>query len=377
MTSRPQKIRRTMTMPNYEKNQKTKLWSIRFRVIENNIAVRKRLSGYKTQKLAYNAYLEYMRKNPDYDKLKSLGYNIDIDQLYLQYRNYKESRLKPSSMYELDGIYYRLIKNNFNHASIISITKLDIMKWQQNLIDLNYSYKYKKKIRCILNGMFKFAVMYLDLPTNPVEHIEPFRNLSSKPIMNVWSIYDYKLFISKVDNPIYSVYFELLYVTGCRKSELLALCPTDIIRNTHEVRIHKTVTRKVTDKPYEVLNTPKTKASIRKVMLPLTTYNRLLIHISDNNISNDEFIFYKKNPLPETSIQRKLDHYCKISGVTRLKVHEFRHSHVSLLIASGESIVTISARLGHANIEETLNTYSHLMPGQDKELTDNLNELLI
>ena len=58
-----------------------------------------------------------------------------------------------------------------------------------------------------------------------------------------------------------------------------------------------------------------------------------------------------------------------------MKIHDLRHSHASLLISQGESIVMVAKRLGHSNIEQTLNTYSHLMPNEELKLISKLNSL--
>lgn len=54
-----------------------------------------------------------------------------------------------------------------------------------------------------------------------------------------------------------------------------------------------------------------------------------------------------------------------------IRIHDLRHSHASLLISQGVSIVAVSKRLGHADVKETLNTYAHLLP-KDTELIDNI-----
>lgn len=70
-------------------------------------------------------------------------------------------------------------------------------------------------------------------------------------------------------------------------------------------------------------------------------------------------------PLPETSLSRRYKHYCEVAKVTPIRLHDFRHSHASLLIQKGESIVMVAKRLGHSSIEQTLNTYAHIMPNEE------------
>ena len=66
---------------------------------------------------------------------------------------------------------------------------------------------------------------------------------------------------------------------------------------------------------------------------------------------------------------------CKQSGVERIRIHDLRHSHASLLIELGFSPLLIAERLGHENIETTLNTYSHLFPHKQAQLALELEKL--
>ena len=66
---------------------------------------------------------------------------------------------------------------------------------------------------------------------------------------------------------------------------------------------------------------------------------------------------------------------CKKSGVKKIRVHDIRHSHASLLIELGFSPLLISERLGHENVETTLEIYAHLYPNKHGEVSSKLNEL--
>lgn len=72
-------------------------------------------------------------------------------------------------------------------------------------------------------------------------------------------------------------------------------------------------------------------------------------------------------------VTRMLDKYSNNAKLKRITPHNFRHSHASLLINMGESIIMVFKRLEHSNIEQTLNTYSHLMPNQEFEMVEKLN----
>ena len=83
-----------------------------------------------------------------------------------------------------------------------------------------------------------------------------------------------------------------------------------------------------------------------------------------------------RNPLPEgyapKEVAGRLNEYADKAGVKRIRVHDIRHSHASLLINKGQNILIVSQRLGHSDVTQTQNTYSHLMPNVQKQ---NINAL--
>ena len=68
----------------------------------------------------------------------------------------------------------------------------------------------------------------------------------------------------------------------------------------------------------------------------------------------------------------EMDAGCKASGVKRIRVHDLRHSHASLLIELGFSPLLVSERLGHESVQTTLETYSHLYPNKQEEVVSRL-----
>ena len=73
------------------------------------------------------------------------------------------------------------------------------------------------------------------------------------------------------------------------------------------------------------------------------------------------------------TLRRVFNEYSKTAGVPQIRIHDLRHSHASLLISKGQDIVTVAHRLGHKDIVQTLNTYSHFLPSKQRELLDAVN----
>ncbi len=116
---------------------------------------------------------------------------------------------------------------------------------------------------------------------------------------------------------------------------------------------------------------PKTKKSKRIVTLPEFCYKELCKYINQlYGIKPDDRIFdFNSNGV----LNKALEKYAKRAGVKIIRVHDLRHSHASLCIEMGMNILLISERLGHENIETTLNTYSHLYPNKQTMLASELN----
>ena len=79
-------------------------------------------------------------------------------------------------------------------------------------------------------------------------------------------------------------------------------------------------------------------------------------------------------PISKSKLEKEMQQGVKLSGVKKIRIHDLRHSHASLLIEMGFSPKEIAERLGHENIETTLNTYSHLYPDKQERLANRLDE---
>ena len=89
--------------------------------------------------------------------------------------------------------------------------------------------------------------------------------------------------------------------------------------------------------------------------------------------SNNAFVFGGLVPISDQTLRRRFDYFADKAGVKKIRIHDLRHSHASLLINKGQNILIVSKRLGHSDITQTLNTYSHLMPNMQVEIIGALN----
>lgn len=161
------------------------------------------------------------------------------------------------------------------------------------------------------------------------------------------------------------VFFAIAHYTGLRKGEINALKWSDIegdILNVRRSMSQKIKGSAITETP------PKNKTSYRSLQMPLPLIEALNEHraryLAINEYSEDLSICGGKQCLSDTSIENRNLLYAKKAGLPHIRIHDFRHSHASLLANEGINIQEIARRLGHAKIEQTWNTYSHFIPAK-------------
>ncbi len=187
--------------------------------------------------------------------------------------------------------------------------------------------------------------------------------------MLFWTLEEYKKFSEvMMDKPISYYAFQMLYWCGIREGEMLALTPKDFDFKAETVTIDKSYQRL---KGRDVITTPKTKKSNRTIKMPkflceeMQEYLGMFYEAGEN-----DRIF----PVSKSYMHHEMDRGSKEANVKRIRIHDLRHSHVSLLIEMGFTALAIADRLGHESIEVTYR-YAHLFPSKQTEMANKLDNL--
>ena len=185
--------------------------------------------------------------------------------------------------------------------------------------------------------------------------------------MLFWTKDEYTTFAEEImDKPISFYAFEMLYWCGLRMGELLALTPNDFDLEDGIVRITKSYQRIHGE---DVITDPKTDKSIRNIKMPDFLVDEIQDYLKAlYSVEGDTRIF----PITKGYLHREMTRGCNATGVKRIRIHDLRHSHVSLLINMGFSAVAIADRVGHESIDITYR-YAHLFPTTQKEIANKLN----
>lgn len=357
-------------MPSYEKNKTSGLWSCRFREKdENGVNHQKRLSGFPTKRAAQYAYEDYIKAEDERRAAKiaeeatkqASPDEMLFDDLLGAYLSFTKKRVKESTFYDIQSKIRNRLAPHFEGYKMCDITPKMVTDW---IHGIDYSYSSKKWILSTMSSIYKYGEKHYDIK-NIMPKVDRPRNLEAKKEMQIWTPEEFSAFIKTVDNNVYSTYFTMLYYTGCRRGEGAALTWNDINATDNTIRINKSVTNK-TSKGAFAVTTPKNDSSVRTVAVPQKLID--MLSALRDGADGTSFVFGGARPLPTSSIDYAFNQGIKKAGVKKIRIHDLRHSCASLLISKGISIVAVSHRLGHTNIEQTLNTYSHLMPDDQSKI---------
>ena len=169
-----------------------------------------------------------------------------------------------------------------------------------------------------------------------------------------------------MDKPRSYYAFEMLYWTGIREGELLALTPADFDFEKQTVRINKTYHRM---KKQDIITSPKTAKSNRIVVMPEFLCEEMQDYFQMYySLAQDQRIF----PFSKSYLKHEMERGCKETGVPVIRIHDLRHSHVSLLIHMGFTALAIGNRVGH-EAEKITYRYAHLLPTVQTEMANKLD----
>lgn len=277
-----------------------------------------------------------------------------------------ENRLRENTLRSKRYIIDLKVVPYFGKLQMNKIKPADIRNWQNTLIKQGYAPTYLKTINNQLNAIFNYAVKYYDMKSNPCLKAGSMGKNNAGE-MKFWTKQEFMKFIDCVMDKRQSyVAFMVLYWTGMRIGELLALTPSDIDFEKRTISISKSYQR---IDHRDVITPPKTPKSKRVISVPEFLAADLKDYISSiYGIEADDRLF----PVTKYFLEHEMQRGIKASGVQKIRIHDLRHSHASLLIELNFSPLAIAERLGHEHVETTLNTYCHLFPNKQKQLADKL-----
>ena len=227
-----------------------------------------------------------------------------------------------------------------------------------------YLWSNWKELKASLN----YAVRYCNLPDNPCNHVPALGSQYSNKTPVIWTIEQYKQFRAAIDNRIYYLPFDILFWGGLRLGEMLALYKSDVDLSHGTLSVTKSYT--LVDGE-GIISLPKTEAGIRKVRIPDFVCDEFKEYfIANNDLAWDERLF---SAMSCERMGRALHRYADVAEIPDTKIHNLRHSHISMLVSFGYSLLEVGKRVGHNSIQIT-NHYTHAYESTQEEMVQKLNE---
>lgn len=344
-----------------EKDKKTGKWLIQYRYTDWQGKRRKSTKrGFATKREAE----EWLR---NFLITQKADFDMKFEDFWKMYCADMETRLREHTMRTKKYIVELKILPYFGNKRVNDITVADIRQWQNELIKMGYLPTYLKTINNQLSAIFNYAVRYYDLKSNPCAKAGSMGKSKAEE-MDFWTGEEFRKFIDSVMNKRLSyMAFMTLYWTGMRMGELLALNSKDVDLEKRTISITKSYQRLGKK---DVITPPKTPKSKRVITIPeflaadIKDYMDSLYDLQEND---------RLFPITKYYLEHEMQRGIKESGVKRIRVHDLRHSHASMLIELGFSPLEIANRLGHEKVETTLNTYAHLYPNKQTKLAERLD----
>lgn len=313
------------------------------------------------------------------------GADVTFGFVYQEFLKYKKKMVSPQTFvtYETRWNYAKSLSN----IPVGSLTARQYQEFKDSLDEYTYvvkkdnsvhhlSNKWKNDIHAFVKQLIGFADLMYGVDNKVPAKLGGFYSREVKEEMKVMSEDDFKKYIEQFkDDIVYGTFFRVLYYEGLRKGEANGLTWRCVDLKNKTIHVKQTVYLKLKDIPVMV-NQPKTSKSDRILPMQKSVYDSLSAlyeyYKKFPHFSEDWYVFGGFRPLSESSIDNKKNAACDAACVERIRIHDFRHSFASLLISKGTDVVQVSRALGHSNVAQTLNTYSHMFKNS---LTDTFDKI--
>jgi len=327
-------------------------------------------------------------------EVKSKGENSvkhkTVQQLFDEFVKVKKHEVKETTLDKYMRDYKLHIQPTMADVRLNKLSVAMLQEWKLTVKEKSLSLKSNKNAYEMFRAILNYAVRVEYLERNPLLKLGNFKDtLGIKKEITIYTAEQFSKLISTIKKLAeekqlnnrdlsewdFYVFFNIAFYTGLRKGEIHALRWNDLDGSMLSVK--RSIAQKLKGEDRETA--PKNKSSIRTLQMPLPLIRILDEHMERQkklkHFSEELRICGGERSLRDTTIQKRLQQYAALSGLDVIRVHDFRHSHVSLLANEGINIQEIARRLGHAKVEMTWNTYSHLYPREEEKAVDVLNKI--
>jgi phage integrase len=352
----------------YRDENKNGTWYCKFSYVNwKGQKLNKKKRGFSTKKEALAWEKEFLNGQAG-------SVELTFREFFELYKRDKKPRIRENTWRTKEAIVNSKIMPYIGDLLMNDITNVTIIQWQNELMKVkddrgrNYSPTYLRTIHAQLSSILNHACRYYNLKTNVARDVGTMGEKEADE-MSFWTQAEYEKFIDAIKDKPQSFYaFEILYWCGLRMGELLALTKEKFDFNTNTLKVDESL-QKIDGE--NIITPPKTKKSIRKIVMPDFLAEEIQNYLDGfYKLKAKDLIF----TFSKSYLHHEMDRGAKKANVKRIRVHDLRHSHVSLLIELGFSATAIADRVGHESIDITYR-YAHLFPSKQNEMADTLSQM--
>ncbi|MCY8144339.1 tyrosine-type recombinase/integrase [Bacillus haynesii] len=296
-----------------------------------------------------------------------------------------KSSVKPSTFSGYTKVVNKRLIKSFGHMKLKSLTPHLITKYYNDLLSEGLTPEYIQYIHSILKSSSKVAVEWKYIKNNFMDHVKAPRR--TKKNVETWSIEECNTFLNRMRQQkehIFMLYYLALY-TGMRRGEILGLKWQDI--DFEDKRIYVRNSLYYVSGQGLVLQSTKTKSGNRNIAITKEDIRELkaykikkqeqLLQVG-MNLTGNHFVIsaFGGEPVNPNTIHKQFLYDIKLAGVKRIRFHDLRHTHATIMLEIGENSKVVSERLGHANTSITLDKYSHVTQNLQKSSAENYSKAL-
>lgn len=293
--------------------------------------------------------------------------------VYSDYLLYAKKKQKKQSFTTMKYKFDLHILPFFESMYLEDITSKVILEWEDYILSENFSNNQNKSLYYILSGFFEYCKLFYAFDKKIISNVGSFKKKYEEDKHDFYTLEEFKHFIKYVDDEIYKQFFNLMFYTGVRPGEAMALKFKDIKNG------YITISKTINSHGNRELGTTKTNSSNRTIRIDKVLERDLLklkeVYTEKYEFNDDFFIFGGIKPLSPTTINRRKKKACEKANIRPITLHQFRHSHATFLLQKGIMVNEVSKRLGHSKTSTTLDIYSHTDLTQEKRVFDTLNSV--
>lgn len=348
-----------------------------------------RRRGFNTQAEARQALLKIIKeyeKGQEIKRTKKDNYKFEeVVELWLMHY---EKQVKVTTFVSRKSLLRNHILPYFKGYYI---QKIDVRLCQEAVNHWYQSYTESARLVNIVSQIFKFGINQGFCRENPMEKtIRPKNTHKTEYQAPFYEKNELLTFLNAVkENESLKAYamFQVLAFSGLRRGELFGLQWQDIDFSKKTLTVNRNLIYNEMEKKFQ-FSTPKTKSSRREIGLDQTTLHILLrwrnfqreffLGRGINTGSPNQLVFTSQNNhyITDAYLRRIIKRITKNNNLPHITVHGFRHTHCSLLFEAGIDMQNVKNRLGHSDIQTTMNIYAHVTKTERSKTADLFGEFM-